>query len=93
MTGLLAAGMLCRAGPAGWAAAAPGDPISSQWEGLLALEQGAWDAGKQAAGKTLWLRVEKADGQWRPEVWGYSRDFKSALQERLQASDRQTWMR
>jgi hypothetical protein len=75
MTGLLAAGMLCRAGPAGWAAAAPGDPISSQWEGLLALDQGAWDAGKQAAGKTLWLRVEKADGQWRPEVWGYCRDL------------------
>ena len=49
--------------------------MGAHWEGLLGLEQGVWPEGGRADGKTLWLRVEKADGQWRPDVWGYSRDF------------------
>jgi len=49
-------------------------PAEPNWEGLVALEQGLWEAGRPAAGKTLWLRIEKANGQWLP-VWGYSRDY------------------
>jgi len=63
--------LLC-VGLAGVARAAPGD---ADWEALLALERGVWDAGSQTTGKTLWLRVGTADGKWRPDVWGYSRDF------------------
>ena len=61
--------------PAAGPADSPADLSVSDWEGLLGLERSVWEADGQATGKTLWLRVVKTDGKWRPEVWGYSRDF------------------
>jgi hypothetical protein len=34
-----------------------GDPTGSDWEGLLGLEQGVWDAGGQSTGQMLWLTL------------------------------------
>jgi hypothetical protein len=59
--------------PAAMSSAA--EPVPADWEGLIGLEQGVWAAGMQAAGQTLWLRLQRESGQWRPVVWGYSREF------------------
>jgi hypothetical protein len=62
------------AGTAGAVQVTQADPIAQDWEALLGIEQGVWDEGGQATGQTLWLRVQKEGGRWRPEVWGYSRE-------------------